>query len=138
MKWHRIVLVSCAMLTFHCGLAGAQDDEAGETDGSSEAAEEICINVSDLRTARPINNRFIYVQARGNRNYLFSMGKSCPRLRNADDISVRSGIIHICANNSDSVTYTGTASRIVVCPIDDIERVADREAANTIVDARAE
>ncbi len=128
-RWHLLILV----LTLS-GCAGSSGDVADESLG---APERVCVNVRKITSFDAIDDRHIYIKARGEvKHFLFTMHGGCTGLRSAQTIAVTDTMSRVCSNSFGEVVYRQMGRGLDSCRIRTIEAVSDKDDARGLVEDR--
>jgi len=118
-------------------LAGCASTSEVADDESLGAAERVCVNVRNIDSFDAIDDRHIYVRARGQQKHLlFTMDGGCMDLRRAHTIAVRDTLSQVCSNSFGEVIYRDMGRRLESCRIRNIETVASKDDAEGLVKDR--
>jgi hypothetical protein len=136
MRTTMLILVGF-VLVLTVGLA--QDDRGNvkqvEIDGGEPPAEKACFNVREVRNFDALDDRFVYVEGRGDERFLLTMLPGCIGLRGALGIAISNDFSRVCSLDTARITYRGLGS-VETCTIHDVEAVEDKAAAEALVKAR--
>lgn len=124
--WHDFILI----LVF-CGTA-AFAQEATEDAEEEEAVEKVCVNKRNINSFDSIDDQHLYIQATGNRHYLFTMWNRCMGLRQAYGIGIKDTMSRVCSNGFGEVVYRDFG-RLQSCKISTIEPVSSKDDAKGLV-----
>jgi hypothetical protein len=109
--------------------------QAANDASSDEASERVCFNNRQVRNFDALNDRHVYVEASGKKNYLLTMRNPCNGLRNAHGIAVRNATSRVCDNGFAEIIYE-ELGRLQRCRIGTIERVENKKEAKAVVAER--
>lgn len=115
----------CCILMLVCPLASAQDEQAEDT-AEEEPDASVCVNTRNIDGFDALTDEHIFISARRNENYLFTMRRRCTGLRSARGIAVKDTMNRVCSNGFGEVVYRDLGRRLESCMIDTIERVEAR------------
>lgn len=116
-------------------LADEPGQSAADETSSGEAPERVCFNNRQVRNFDGLNDRFVYVEASGSKNYLLTMRNPCNGLRNAHGIAIRDTTSRVCDNGFAEIIYKDFG-RLQRCRIGSIERVENKEEAKAMIAER--
>ena len=120
-------------------LAGCATSTGDVEDDSAAAAERVCVNVRNISAFDAIDDRHLYVRARGQQeHYLFTMDRTCIGLRSAHAIAVKDTFNRVCSNTFGEVIYRDLGRGLDSCGIRNVEVVASKEDAAGLVKDRQE
>lgn len=125
---NRIVfLLSLVTLTTSVPVLAQDEDEK-----SADEGERVCVNSRIIDSFDALNDRYVYVKARGNDHYLFTMSGNCFGLRNAKGIAIKDATSRICSDGFGEIVYRDMGSTRS-CRIGKIEKVESKDDAKAIV-----
>jgi ABC-type cobalt transport system substrate-binding protein len=128
-RWQLLILI---LLLASC--ATTSGDVADESLG---APEKVCVNVRNITSFDPIDDRHIYIKARGERkHFLFTMHGGCIGLRGAQTIAVKDTMSSVCSKSFGEVVYRQMGRGLESCRIRSIEAVSDKDDARGLVEDR--
>ena len=114
-------------------------DVAAETEVDAaevpREAEEACFFVRDIDDFDALSDEFVFVEGRGDENFLLTMWAGCFGLEGAVGIAVSSPMSRVCSTSGAEIRYRGLG-RLETCRIRAVEAVASKEVAETIVEQR--
>lgn len=119
------------VVSIFAGCASTASTESAESPPSSDD----CFHIREITGWDAIDKDHIYLKEVGNDHYLLTMFSSCPGIKFANAIALSNHMGRVCPNDFGRVTYRDGGMR-ASCQIDDVERVASKEAAKEIVAAR--
>ena len=120
-----------------CPLAFAQEDNAEEVD--SEGAEaRVCVSTRLIDGFDALTDEHIFIDARGNDYYLFTMKRRCIGLRSARGIAIKDPMNRVCSKGFAEVIYRDMGRDFQSCMIDTIEKVESKDAARELIKQREE
>ena len=120
-------------------LVGCATSTEDVEDESAVAADRVCVNVRNITSFDAIDDRHLYVRARGQpEHYLFTMDGTCIGLRGAHTIAVKDTFSRVCSNTFGEVIYRDLGRGLDSCRIRNVEAVASREDAAGLVKDRRE
>ena len=129
--WQPLVLI----LT----LAGCATSPEDVDEESAAAAERVCVNVRNITSFDAIDDRHLYVRARGKpEHYLFTMDGTCIGLKGAHTIAVKDTFNRVCSNTFGEVIYRDFGRDLNSCRIRNVEAVASKQDAAGLVKDRRE
>ena len=99
------------------------------------AAEEACFLVRDIDDFDALSDELVFVEGRGDENYLLTMWNGCFGLRGAVGIAVSSPMSRVCSTSGAEIRYRGLG-RLEVCRIRTVEAVESKEAAEALLEQR--
>jgi len=107
------------------------------TDTTPESASgNDCFNIRTVNNWSVIDKDHVYIEALGNDNFLLTLFSSCQGLKFTQVIALSNHMGRMCPNDFGRITYRDGGMRSS-CQIDNVERVADKEEAAALVEARA-
>ena len=128
-QWQSMILILALS-----GCAASSGDVADESLG---APERVCVNVRNITSFDPIDDRHIYIKARGEQmHFLFTMHGGCTGLRSAQTIAVKDTMSSVCSNSFGEVVYRQMSRGLESCRIRTIEAVSDKADARGLVEDR--
>ena len=128
-RWQLLILI---LLLASC--ATTSGDVADESLG---APEQVCVTVRNITSFDPIDDRHIYIKARGERkHFLFTMHGGCIGLRGAQTIAVKDTMSSVCSISFGEVVYRQMGRGLESCRIRTIEAVSDKDDARGLVEDR--
>ena len=107
------------------------DEDAGE-EPASEGRHRECIYVPGIDTFHVIDDKHLTVSTSPRRIYLVTLWNRCFDLKWSHQIAIKSYSSWTCSHSRDTIITEDSR-----CIIDDIERVASHEAAESIVAERS-
>jgi hypothetical protein len=99
-------------------------------------AEEACFFVRDIDDFDALSDEFIFVEGRGDENYLLTMWSGCFALDGAVGIAVSSPMSRVCSTSGAEIRYRGLG-RLESCRIRAVEAVESKEIAEALVEQRS-
>ena len=111
----------------------AQDDGANE----GVKPEDVCVYTRRIDNFDGLDDEHLFVEERGNENYLFTMRNRCFGLGFANGVGIKGTASRVCGDGFGEVLYRDAGGRIVSCGIDSIEVVESKEHAKDLVDERS-
>ena len=130
-RWQLMILI----LAMSIGSAFAE--EADEDADVEEAVQKVCVNKRSINSFDAIDDEHVYINATGNKHYLFTMQRRCFGLRSAMGIGIKDTMSSVCSKGFGEIVYRD-AGRAQSCRIDTIESVASKEDAKGLVKDRKE
>ena len=127
-----LVMAAIALIMVASSYAAEEADEEAE----AEESERVCVYTRDIDSFDALDDRHVYVEARRDQQYLFTLDGGCFGLRSANVIAISDTTSRICSNSFGRLTYREMGTGLRYCRIRDIEVVADKDAARTLVKAR--
>jgi hypothetical protein len=97
--------------------------------------EDACFYVRDIDDFDALGDEFVFVEGRGDENYLLTMWAGCFGLEGAVGIAVSSPMSRVCSTSGAEIRYRGLG-RLETCRIRVVESVASKEAAEALVEER--
>jgi hypothetical protein len=94
-----------------------------------------CFNTREIRSFDAISDEYVFVEGRGDEQYLLSMWGPCFGLRNSVGIAISNDFSRVCSNQSARIVYRDSG-RMQSCRIRTVEAVASQEVAERIVELR--
>lgn len=131
-----LTLTAAAIAIFM--LVAAYADEKAAEEAEATEAERVCIYSRDIDDFDALDDRHVYVEARRDQQYLFTLDTGCFGLRHANVIAISDTTSRVCSNSFGRLTYREMGTGRRYCRIRDIEPVADKDAARALVKARKE
>jgi len=108
------------------------------TDSDKQAtSRDDCFNIRQITSWDAIDRDHVYLKEAGNSHYLVTLFASCPGLRSANAIALSNQMGRMCPKDFGRITYRDAGMRSS-CRIDNIEKVEDKDAAVSMVEARKE
>jgi len=108
------------------------------TDTTPEySSSDDCFDIRQIRNWSVIDDDHVYLEELGNDNYLLTLFSSCSGLKFTQAIALSNNMGRMCPNDFGRITYRDGGMRSS-CRIDNIERVATKDDAISLVDARNE
>jgi len=126
----------CWILLLICPLAYAQDENAEEAN-EEESDARVCVYTRNIDGFDALTDEHVFISARGNENYLFTMWSRCHGLRSAIGIAVKDTMSRVCSNGFGEIVYRDLG-RLESCRIDNIESVESKDAARELIKQREE
>jgi hypothetical protein len=114
--------------------ANDAEKEVDAADAPPEV-EDACFYVRDIDDFDALGDEFVFVEGRGDENYLLTMWAGCFGLEGAVGIAVSSPMIRVCSTSGAEIRYRGLG-RLETCRIRVVESVASKEAAEALVEER--
>ena len=108
---------------------------ATEASSSSASSRDDCFFIRTVNSWDAIDEKHLYLDATGDQQFLVTMDFACRGIRFANAIALSNPMGRVCPNDFGRITYRD-AGRRASCRIDDIESVANRDEAETIVETR--
>ena len=128
-RWQLLILI--------LPLASCATTSGDVADESLGAPEKVCVNVRNITSFDPIDDRHIYIKARGEvKHFLVTMHGGCTGLRSAQPIAVRDTMSRVCSNSFGEVVYREMGRGLESCRIRTIEAVSDKDDARGLVGDR--
>ena len=134
---NRKATVYCPILMLACALAYSQDDNTAETD-NEELSERVCVYTRNIDGFDALTDKHVFISARRNENFLFTMRHRCTGLRSASGIAVKDTSSRVCSDGFGEIVYRDMGRRLESCGIDTIERVESKDAARELIKQREE
>ena len=133
-------LVNWLIILFGASFAVALMAEEGgvvEEPISTDAPppEPACFSVRSIDNYNVLNNDFLLIEGRQDDSFLLTLGRACFGIRNANNIAISNHTDRVCANSQAKVTYV-RFGEVEECMITQVEAVADRDTAKTLVERR--
>ena len=130
----------CLAAAAMAAIIAAPAYAADESDDSAEngESERVCVYTRDIDSFDALDDRHVYVDARRDQRYLFTLDGGCFGLRSANVIAISDTTSRVCSNSFGRLTYREMGTGLRYCRIRDIEVVADKDAARALVKARRE
>ena len=100
------------------------------------AAEEACFLVRDIDDFDALSDELVFVEGRGNDNYLLTMWPGCFGLKGALGIAVSSPMSRVCSTSGAEIRYRGLG-RLEICRIRLVEAIESKEAAEALLEQRS-
>jgi hypothetical protein len=128
---------------FVATIAFTQEEAPPAAGDAAEAAEvvsdAVCFSIRQAQRMSGLHDQFLYLQS-GQRSFLLTMAHTCPGLSDAREITILQRAPDlICSNDRVDISYRRFGiSGITTCPIQGVEEVENREAAETLAAERAE
>jgi hypothetical protein len=116
------------------GLACTSTQEV-DTSGSEPAAQRACFNVRNVDSFSPLHARFVYARLLGGESYLLTLDSVYTSLPFATGITISQEFSRVCSDTGARITYVDSG-RPVYCRIVRVEAVANKEAAQKLVEDR--
>ena len=129
-RWQSILI----MLVLTLGGCATSSEEAA--DESSGAAERVCVSVRSINFFDAIDDRHIYIKAKGNEHYLFTLYGGCFGLRSAHGIAVKDTFSSVCSNSHGQIIFRGMGRGLESCGIRNVEAVKNKDDAEGLVEKR--
>ena len=129
---HRVLTLASAIVIVANPVVA---EEAAEQAQAAES-ERVCVFARDIDNFDALDNRYVYVEARRDQQYLFTLDPGCFGLRSANVIAISDTTSRVCSNSFGRLTYRERGTGLRYCRIRDIEMVADKAAARALVQAR--
>lgn len=128
-RWQSLILIPV--------LAGCAASSGNVADESLGAPEKVCVNVRNISSFDAIDDRHIYIKARGGqKHFLFTMYGGCTGLRSAQTIAVKDTMSRVCSNSFGEVVFRQMGRGLESCRIRTIEAVSDKDDARGLVEDR--
>jgi hypothetical protein len=134
---YRLSVSLIAVYSLLSGIA-MSDEPADESDSAGKDADaasaRACFSIRQARRIDALNERFIYLEASGTQNFLLTMTAICPGLYGVSGIRIgNQRQDQVCTGDRVMVSYRSVPNAVrMVCWIDDVTAVANREAAESI------
>ena len=126
-----VLLFSLITLVVSVPASGQDEDEK-----SADGGERVCVNTRIIDSFDALNDRYVYVKARGNDHYLFTMSGNCFGLRNAKGIVIKDATSRVCSDGFGEIAYRDMGNTRS-CRIGKIEVVESKDDAKAFVEQRA-
>ena len=124
-------------ITLVLAFSGCATSPGDVADESLGAAETVCVNVRNIDSFDAIDDKHIYVKARGRqKHFLFTMDGTCFELRSAHVIAVRDTMNRVCSNSFGEVVYRDMGRGLESCRIRNVEAVTSKDNAEDLVEDR--
>ena len=108
---------------------------ANAEDVADEPGGRVCLNIRTINFFNTVGNEFLYVRAAGRKHYLFTMQRSCPGLRSANEIALSDSMGRACSNTMPKVIYDDWGMGPASCRVLNIEQVASHDDAKQLAEA---
>lgn len=129
-QWQPILIVLVLTLS---GCATSSEEVADESLG---AAEKVCVSVRSINSFDAIDDKHLYIEATGNKHYLFTLHAGCTGLRSAHRIAVKDTFSRVCSNSFGEIVYRDMGRSLESCSIRNVEAVASKDEAGGLVEDR--
>jgi hypothetical protein len=108
-----------------------------ESNDTSFDSRDDCFLIRQINNWDAIDRSHIYIEGVGDDKFLLTMFSSCPGIKYTQAIALQDSMGRVCPNDFGRIVYRDGRMR-QQCNIDNVERVASKEAAIALVDARSE
>ncbi len=124
----RFALFGASFALSGCSTAEtAADEESGTS--------KVCVSVRTIDSFASISDKEIFVTARTNDSYIFTVMGVCQGLRHANAIGVADSMGRICGDGFGRIVFRDMGSNRS-CRVKSVEPVADLAEAKALVSAR--
>ena len=120
-----ILTMLCVFLVGCASTESAPDSASGDD----------CFRIRQVNSWDAIDKKHIYLKEGVSDHYLLTMFSSCPGVKYAKAIALSNHMGRVCPNDFGRITYRD-AGMTSSCRIDNVERVASKEAAVALVESR--
>jgi len=93
-----------------------------------------CLNTREINVMSPLDDKHVFVKARSNDNYLFTMDP-CPGLSLARKLVVWESATRLCEDSTSMLAFEDLTIGQMRCRIAKIDKVKDKDAAIELADA---
>ena len=124
------------LITLVLTLSGCATTSEEAADESSGASERVCVSVRSINSFDAIDDRHIYIKARSNEHYLFTLYGGCFGLRSAHRIAVKDTFSSVCSNSHGEIIFQGMDRGLESCGIRNVEAVENKDDAEGLVEKR--
>ena len=115
-------------------VPGCSSQDTMTDDESSEA--KVCVNVRSISSFGTLSDKDVFVTAGTKDHYVFSVMGICPGLNSANAIAVADGMGRICGDGFGRIVFRDMGLGRQSCRVRTIVKVADRDEAKMLVNAR--
>ena len=117
------------------GVTGCASTDEGTDDIYAIDPSAECVRIRQVRNWSAIDDKHVWLEASGRRQFLVTLWARCPGLRFAQVIALKNAGSRICPDDFGSILFDdgGAAMR---CQIDNVELVGSRGEAEAIVEDR--
>ena len=129
----RSVRIPSLCLAFAAVVSGGGVGAPAE-EGQKE--ERVCVNRREINTIRALDDGHLFVKLSASRFYLFTVDKVCQGLKQARTIAIEASRTRVCGDGLSLISFEFPAVGPTRCRIEKIDRVADQEAAQELIEAR--
>lgn len=119
--------LSLITLVVSASVSAQDEDEKSADDG-----KKVCVNARLVDNFDALSDRYVYVEARGNDFYLFTMKGNCFGLRNAKGIALKDTTSRICSDGFGEIVYRDMGNTRS-CRSGKIENVESKDDAKALV-----
>ena len=96
--------IYCWVLLLICPLAYAQDEKTEDGD-EEETDARVCVYTRNIDGFDALTDEYVFISARRNEHYLFTMRSRCHGLRSAMGIAVKDTMNRVCSNGFGEIVY---------------------------------
>jgi hypothetical protein len=94
------------------------------------------VSVRSINSFDAIDDGHIYIRAKSNEHYLFTLYGGCSGLRSAHGIAVKDTFSSECSNSHGEIIYRDMGRGLESCRIRNVEAVANQDDARGLVEER--
>lgn len=121
-----LILLLAALLA--SPLTFAEDEDAGDA--------KVCIDTGRVRNFDGLTDDYLFIEESSDEFYLITLKHSCFGMRNARIIAFKDTMRRVCSDDNFADVVIRDMGRATSCSIDNIEKVADKAAAEALVAER--
>ena len=126
-------IATCSLISVLATVAGCST--TGTTADESSSSDKVCVSVRTIDSFASISNKEIFVTARTNDSYVFTVSGVCQGLRSANAIGVADSMGRICGDGFGSVVFRDMG-RKQSCRVKSIDAVANLDEAKALAASR--
>ena len=123
----------CSLISVLAAAAGCSSTET--TADESSSTDKVCVSVRTIDSFASISDREIFVTARTNDSYVFTVMGVCQGLRSANAIGVADSMGRICGDSFGRIVFRDMG-RQQSCRVKSIEAVANLTEAKALAASR--
>lgn len=94
-----------------------------------------CVVKREINVMSPLDDKHVYVKARSDNHYLFTMDAQCPGLRLARKLAISDASTRVCEGGTSLLSFEEPSVGAMRCRIDTITPVASKMAAQELIAA---
>jgi hypothetical protein len=126
-------IATCSLISVLAIAAGCST--ADTTADESSSSDKVCVSVRTIDSFASISDREIFVTARTNDSYVFTVMGVCQGLRSANAIGVADSMGRICGDGFGRVVFQDMG-RKQSCRVKSIDAVANLDEAKALAASR--
>lgn len=94
-----------------------------------------CVVKREINVMSPLDDKHVYVKARSDNHYLFTMDAPCPGLSLARKLAISDASTRVCEGGTSLLSFEEPSVGAMRCRIDTITPVASKMAAQELIAA---